>query len=225
MSSDKIYDMFDPQNPVLGYIREKSVREPEHLVKLREETALHPAGRMQITPEQGALMHMLVKLHRAKIAIEIGVFTGYSAAVLAAALPEDGKLYACDHDIRHTDIQHRYWGEAGLLDKIDMRYELAKDAFPQWEVEGLVGQVDLIFVDADKGSYVTYYGQAMNLLRPGGLLIMDNVLWYGKVADPDNNENLTVSVRKFNDFLSQQKDVEISTIPIGDGMTLIRKPD
>ncbi|WP_235914101.1 class I SAM-dependent methyltransferase [Curvivirga aplysinae] len=223
MSADKTYDMFDPANPVLEYIREKSVREPDYLVRLREETAKHPAGRMQITPEQGALMRMLVKLLGAKTAIEIGVFTGYSAAVLAAALPEDGKLYACDHDIRHMDIQHRYWAEAGLLDKIDMRYELAKDAFLQWEIEGLGETVDMIFVDADKGSYISYYVQAMKLLRPGGLLIMDNVLWYGKVADPENSENLTVSVRKFNDFAAQQKDVEISTIPIGDGMTLIRK--
>lgn len=218
--------MFGPESGnVLNYLREKSVREPDYLKRLREETAQHPAGKMQILPEQGSLLNLLIKLYKPKIALEIGVFTGYSACVIAAALPDDGRLIACDHDIRHAEIQNRYWVEAGLREKIDLRADLAQNVLPQLVEEGLTGKLDLIFVDADKGSYIEYFKQCMALLRPGGLLIFDNVLWYGRVADPENQENITLSLRRFNDFIAEQSNYDISMLPVGDGMTLIFKSE
>ena len=217
--------LFNADPAILSYLRAKSVREPDYLKRLRDETAQHPAGRMQILPEQGSLLRMLVLMMKPKLVMEIGVFTGYSAAVIAAALPEDGKLIACDHDIRHAEIQNRYWTEAGIRNKIDLRADLACNVIPQLMEEGLSGQLDMIFIDADKGSYITYFEQGMTLLRAGGMLIFDNVLWSGRVADPDNQENLTVALRKFNDFVAAQLDYDIAMLPIGDGMTMIMKPD
>ncbi len=218
-------DMFQLDNPVFEYIRNKAVREDDFLVRLREETAMHPAGRMQITPEQGAFLRSLTLMQQPKIAIEIGVFTGYSAAVVAKALPEGGKLIACDHDARHREIQQRYWAEGGLLEKIDFRLALAHDTLDALEDEGLLGKIDMMFVDADKGSYISYFIRGMEFLRPGGLMIFDNVLWGGRVADLANDENLTIALREFNAHIRDDPSVDISLVPIGDGMTLIRKPN
>ena len=204
------------------YIQSVSLREPIVLTQLRRETAKLPMSRMQIAPEQGQLMALLVKLIGAKKTLEIGVFTGYSALAVALALPDDGKIIACDRDTRYTDMAKSYWEEAGVSHKIDLRIAPALETLDKLIAEG-EDSFDFAFIDADKRNYTNYYERALILVRSGGLIAIDNVLWSGRVADTRDNDKRTVAIREFNQKLHRDKRVDISLVPIADGLTLARK--
>ena len=205
------------------YLLSVSLREAEVLTKLRQETSQNSASIMQISPEQGQFMALLIKLLRAKKTLDIGVFTGYSSLVVALALPEDGKVVACDRDPRSTAIARRYWQEAGVEHKIDFRLAPALDTLDQLIAEGESGSFDFAFIDADKRNYSNYYERALILLRPGGIVAIDNVLWFGSVVDPEDTDKRTVAIRELNQKLHQDSRVEISMLPIADGLTLALK--
>lgn len=205
------------------YLLAVSLREPDVLRQLREETAQHPRSQMQIAPEQGQFMRLLVELLGVKQALEIGVFTGYSALSVALALPPDGELVACDVSEEYTAIAQRYWQQAGVADKIDLRIAPALDTLAALLAEGRANTFDFAFIDADKINYEAYYERALELVRPGGLIAVDNVLWYGRVADPQTEAPSTRTIQAFNAKLHQDERVSISLVPIGDGVTLARK--
>ena len=211
--TDRVYD----------YMQEVSVREPEILKRLRAETAELPEHNMQISPEQGQFMALLVGLIGARRALEIGTFTGYSALAVALALPDDGKLIACEISEEYTAIGRRYWQEAGLDTNIDLKIGLALDTLDGLITEGQAETYDFAFIDADKVNYQNYFDRALILLRPGGLIAVDNVLWNGAVADPRNTTKDTEAIRDFNAELGDDTRVAISMVPIGDGLTLARK--
>ncbi|MCG8671252.1 MAG: class I SAM-dependent methyltransferase [Pseudomonadales bacterium] len=205
------------------YLFENSVREEPLLKKLREETAKDQMARMQIAPEQGQFMALLLKLMNAKRVIEIGTFTGYSSLVMAAALPEDGHIVCCDVDEYWTSIAKRYWQEAGLEHKLDLRLAPALDTLNSLlKTEG-PESFDAAFLDADKANYDTYYERCLELIKPGGLMMLDNVLWSGRVIDPEVQDEDTVSLRAINAKLKQDQRVDISMLPLADGLTLARK--
>ncbi len=206
-----------------NYIKSISVREPEVLVKLREETGKLPGAIMQIAPEQGQFMSLLVQLLAVKKTLDIGVFTGYSSLVVALALPDDGKVVACDIDKNCTEIASRYWQEAGVSHKIDLRLAPALETLEQLITEGETNSFDFAFIDADKRNYDNYYEQCLKLIRPGGLIAIDNVLWSGRVADPSNSDQRTIAIREFNEKLHQDSRVQISLVPLADGLTLALK--
>ncbi|MEM8721664.1 MAG: class I SAM-dependent methyltransferase [Cyanobacteria bacterium P01_G01_bin.39] len=210
-------------NELYEYLLSVSLREAEVLTKLRQETSKHSASIMQISPDQGQFMALLIKLLNAKKTLDIGVFTGYSSLVVALALPESGKVIACDRDPRCTAIARRYWQEAGVADKIDLRLAPALDTLVQLIEDGESGSFDFAFIDADKRNYDNYYERALTLLRPGGLVAIDNVLWFGSVADPQDTDKRTIAIREFNQKLHQDQRVEISMVPIADGLTLALK--
>ena len=205
------------------YLQDASLREPDVLRRLREETASMPMGGMQICPEQGQFMGLLVRLMGARTAIEVGTFTGYSALSVALALPDDGALIACDRSDEWTQVARRYWTEAGVADKIELRLGKGLDSLDSLIGEGRTGTFDFAFIDADKKNYRGYYERTLMLLRAGGLLAVDNVLWDGRVADPGNNEDSTRAIRDFNAMVHEDARVDVSLIPIGDGLTLARK--
>lgn len=205
------------------YLLDVSVREAKILQKLRAETAEYPGAIMQIAPEQGQFMALLVKLLGAKKTLEIGVFTGYSSLVTALSLPPEGKIVACDIDEESTSIARRYWQEAGVIDKIDLRIAPALETLDKLLEEGQTNTFDFAFIDADKRNYENYYEKCLQLIRPGGLIAVDNVLWFGKVADPQDEDKRTVAIRDFNQKLAQDKRVKISLVPIADGLTLALK--
>lgn len=205
------------------YLCRVSLREPEILQKLRQQTATLPNAKMQIAPEQGQFMALLVQLMRAKKALEIGVFTGYSSLAVALALPEDGQLIACDVSEEYTDIARNYWQQAGVESKISLYIAPALDTLEQLINNGEANTFDFVFIDADKQNYRNYYEKSLILLRPGGLIAVDNVLWYGQVANPDNQEKLTVAIRQFNDYLTRDDRIILSLVPIADGLTLAVK--
>lgn len=205
------------------YLLSVSVRETDILRQLREETAQHPMAQMQIAPEQGQLMALLVKLIGATKALEIGVFTGYSSLVVALALPSDGQLIACDVSEEYTAIARRYWQKANIAHKIDLRVAPAVETLDQLLAEGQANQFDFVFIDADKSSYDAYYERSLQLVRPGGLIAIDNVLWSGRVADPNEADNRTTKIRAFNEKLYTDERVDLSLVPIADGLTLARK--
>ena len=209
--------------PLYDYLLENSLREPEILHQLRAETAKLPMSRMQIAPEQGQLMALLLKLIGAKKTLEIGVFTGYSTLVTALALPEDGKVIACDKDERYTAIAQKYWQQAKVEHKIDLRIAPAKETLEQLIASGQENSFDFAFVDADKRGYEYYYEQCLKLVRTGGLIAIDNVLWSGRVANPEDTDKRTVAIREFNQKLHQDQRVTISLVPIADGLTLAMK--
>ena len=180
-------------------------------------------GGMQICPEQGQFMGLLVRLMGARTAIEVGTFTGYSALSVALALPDDGALIACDRSDEWTQVARRYWTEAGVADKIELRLGKGLDSLDSLIGEGRTGTFDFAFIDADKKNYRGYYERTLMLLRAGGLLTVDNVLWDGRVADPGNNEDSTRAIRDFNAMVHEDARVDVSLIPIGDGLTLARK--
>ena len=211
--TDRVYD----------YMQEVSVREPEILKRLRAETAELPEHNMQISPEQGQFMALLVGLIGARRALEIGTFTGYSALAVALALPDDGKLIACEISEEYTAIGRRYWQEAGLDANIDLKIGLALDTLDGLITEGQAETYDFAFIDADKVNYQNYFDRALILLRPGGLIAVDNVLWNGAVADPRNTTKDTEAIREFNAELGDDTRVAISMVPIGDGLTLAHK--
>lgn len=211
------------ENNIYQYLLSVSIREPEVLKKLREETAQHPRNIMQISPEQGQFMALLVQLMGAKKTLEIGVYTGYSALVVALALPPEGKMVACDISEEYTSIANRYWEEAGAADKIDLRIAPAVETLDRLLAEGEADTFDFAFIDADKSNYDNYYEGALKLVRPGGLIAIDNVLWSGKVADSQVQDNRTKKIRALNEKIHQDERVTISLVPIGDGLTLARK--
>lgn len=206
-----------------NYILSSSLRESAILKNLREETAQLPMSRMQIAPEQGQFMALLVKLIGAKKTLEVGVFTGYSALVTALALPDDGKIIACDKDERYTNMAKPYWEKAKVSHKIDLRIAPAQLTLQQLIADGQENSFDFAFIDADKRSYPIYYEQVLKLVRPGGLIAIDNVLWSGRVADLNNTDKRTIAIREFNQKLHQDKRVDISLVPISDGLTLAMK--
>jgi predicted O-methyltransferase YrrM len=211
------------EQQLYDYLLAISLREPEILTQLREETANHRLSQMQISPEQGQFMALLVKLIGAKKTLEVGVFTGYSSLSVALALPADGKVVACDVSEEFTNIARRYWEKAGIADKIDLRIAPAVETLDQLLATGEGETFDFAFIDADKGNYENYYERSLQLVRPGGLIAIDNVLWSGRVADPENQENSTNVIRAFNLKLHQDQRVTLSLVPIGDGLTLARK--
>lgn len=209
--------------PVLQYIRENSLRDLPILQELREETSLLPEKNMQILAEQGQFLQLLIKLMGAKRILEVGVFTGYSSLCAALALPEDGLLTACDCSNEWMNIAKSYWIKAKVHQKIDIRLGKARDLLDELLKEKLPGYYDLAFIDADKENYAYYYEGALKLIRGGGLIIMDNTLWSGKVADQTISDPETMSIREINFALLHDQRVDISMIPFADGITLIRK--
>jgi predicted O-methyltransferase YrrM len=205
------------------YLLAVSVREPRVLADLREETARLPNAGMQISPEQGQLLGLLVELVGARRCLEVGVFTGYSSTCVALSLPEGGSLVACDVSAEYTEVARRYWRRAGVEQRIDLRLAPALATLDGLIAEGAAQSFDFAFVDADKENYLGYYERCLTLLRPGGLVAIDNVLWGGSVADPRNTAPSTQAIRALNDRVCADERVSISLLPIGDGLFLARK--
>lgn len=208
---------------VYRYLIDYSVREPEILVELRTETHKLSDSRMQICPEQGQFMALLMEILGAKKTLDIGTFTGYSALAVALALPEDGKVIALDLNEEWTGIAKQFWQKSGVGEKIELKLGPAQDSLQAFIANGEESSFDFAFIDADKANYDKYYEQALKLVRPGGIIAIDNVLWDGKVADPAINDESTRSLRDLNAKLLKDERVTISMLPIGDGLTLARK--
>jgi caffeoyl-CoA O-methyltransferase len=202
------------------YLLAVSLREPDLLRQLREETASYPNARMQIAPEQGQFMALLARLMGARRCLEVGVFTGYSSLAVALALPEGGRIVACDVSEEWTMVARRYWAAAGVAHKIDLRLAPALETLTALLAAGEAGGFDFAFLDADKENYARYFELLLALVRPGGLIVADNTLWSGRVADPANDEPSTVALRRFNGQLHRDERVDLSLVPIGDGLTL-----
>src|SRR6187200_1611232 len=205
------------------YLVDHSLREHPAQTALRAATAAHPHAGMQISPEQGQFMALLVKLIGARRAVEIGVFTGYSALSVALALPDDGRLIACDVSDEYTRVGRPYWEQAGVARKIDLQLAPARGTLDARLAAGEAGQYDFAFIDADKASYDAYYERCLQLLRPGGLIAIDNTLWSGKVAHPAAGDADTLALQALNAKLHVDTRVDVSLLPIGDGLTLARK--
>ncbi len=202
------------------YTIENWLREPEILRQLREETRTLPNHNMQISPDQGQLMGVLAKLIGAKNYLEIGVFTGYSSLSVALALPTDGKVVACDVSEEFTSVARRYWKKAGVESKIDLRLGEGVETLDVLIHEGR--SFDMAFIDADKPNYLNYYERCLRLVRPGGLILIDNVLWDGKVAEVEDVEENTEVIRGVNRVLLGDERVDLALIPIADGLTVAR---
>ena len=206
-----------------AYLLVVSLSEPPLLARLRAETAALPQAGMQIAAEQGQFLALLVRLMAARRILEIGTFTGYSALAMALALPDDGRILTCDVSEEWTTVAKRYWVEAGVIDKVTLRLGPALATLDGLLAAGEAGHWDMIFLDADKEGYTAYYERAMALLRGGGLLLADNTLWDGRVADPADRSPSTEGVRAFNRTLAMDPRIDLSLVPIGDGLTLARK--
>jgi caffeoyl-CoA O-methyltransferase len=206
-----------------AYLLAQGVRESDAARRLREETAGMPMARMQISPEQGALMQMLVRLLGARRTLEIGTFTGYSALVVAEALPAGARVVTCDVSAEWTAIARRYWAEAGVADRIDLRLRPALETLDDLLAGGSGSAFDFSFIDADKTNYDAYYERSLALLRPGGLVAIDNTLWSGAVIDAARNDEDTRAIRALNARVRQDQRVEMVMLPVGDGLTLARK--
>lgn len=205
------------------YILDNTLREHPVLERLRAETAQHPRARMQIAPMQGQFMQLLMRLMQAKKTLEVGVFTGYSSLAVALALPADGRIVACDVSEEFTAIARRYWQEADVAGKIDLRLAPALETLDALLEAGEAGTFDFAFIDADKENYRHYYERSLELVRPGGLIAIDNVLWGGSVVDPADQDADTVAIRELNAFLHHDERVDLSMLPLADGLTLARK--
>jgi predicted O-methyltransferase YrrM len=206
-----------------SYLQKMSLHEPAPLAHLREATQKLNSARMQISPEQGQLMGLLIQLLGAKKTLDIGTFTGYSALAVALALPDDGKVVTCDVSVDATNMAKPFWQEAHVAEKIDLRLAPALETLESLIKNGEAGTFDFVFIDADKRNYSNYYEKALSLLRPGGLVAIDNVLWDGKVADPSVTDVDTAAIRAVNELVYNDKRVTMSLLPIGDGLTLARK--
>jgi predicted O-methyltransferase YrrM len=206
-----------------AYLLEVGVREPDVLKRLRAETEALPQHSMQIAPEQGAFMTLLVGLIGARRCIEVGTFTGYSSTCIASALPQDGLLVCCDVSTEWTDVAQRYWAEAGVADRIDLRIAPAVETLDAMIAAGESETYDFAFIDADKGGYAAYYERLLQLVRPGGLLALDNVLWGGDVADPAVDDDNTRAIRAINATIAADERVSPVMLPLADGVTLARK--
>ena len=206
-----------------AYIRDVSLREPELLARLREENTRGQHPSMQVAPEQGQFMGLLARLMGARRALEVGVFTGYSSTSVALALPDDGKLVACDISEEYTAKARQVWRAAGVEHKIELRLGPALASLDRLVDEGYAGSFDFAFIDADKKNYERYYERALELVRQGGLITVDNVLWHGKVLDPTVEDEDTRAVRAFNRKLHTDERVWVSLVAVGDGLTLAMK--
>ena len=204
------------------YMLSVSLREPDVLRELRDETRQDENANMQISPEQGQFMGLLVKVLDARRTLDIGVYTGYSALCIGLALPENGRVIACDVNREWTDMAKRYWQKAGMADKIELHLGPAQQTLESLLAKG-TGSFDFAFIDADKINYDMYYEYCLQLIRPGGLIAIDNVLWGGAVADAAINDDDTVAIRVLNRKIHADRRVEISLVPIADGLALIRK--
>jgi predicted O-methyltransferase YrrM len=211
------------EQSLYDYLLSVSLREPAILTQLRQETAQMPRSIMQISPEQGQFMALLIKLIGAKKTLEIGVFTGYSSLVVALALPADGKIVACDVSEEYTSVARRYWQQAGVADKIDLHIAPALETLDKLLTAGEAETFDFAFIDADKSNYDNYYERSLELIRPGGLIAIDNVLWSGKVADTEIQDNQTNKIRDLNRKLHEDSRITLSLVPIADGLTLAMK--
>jgi caffeoyl-CoA O-methyltransferase len=210
--------------PIHDYLLSVSLREPAILSKLREETAKLAAAGMQISPEQGQFMRLLVKMLGAKRTLEIGVFTGYSALSVALVLPDDGQIVACDVSEEWTAMARRYWHAAGIAHKIDLYLAPATETLAALVGnEANHGTFDFAFIDADKANYATYYDHAFKLIRRGGVIAIDNVLWGGSLVDESNQDEDSNALRALNQQLHKDDRIDLSMVPIGDGLTLARK--
>jgi predicted O-methyltransferase YrrM len=213
-----------PMTDVLyEYTLAVGLREPDLFRALRAETSSLTDAGMQIAPEQGPLLAMLVQLLGAKNCLEVGTFTGYSSLWIASVLPADGKLICCDVSEEYTALARKYWAMTGLASKIDLRLGPASDTLDSLLASGGAGRMDFAFIDADKQSYDAYYEACLKLLRPGGLIAIDNTLWDGKVADPQVNDPDTVAIRALNQKLHTDSRVMLSFLPFADGLTLALK--
>jgi predicted O-methyltransferase YrrM len=205
------------------YIRRWGVNEVDALRRLREETALHPQAAMQIAPEQGQFLQVLLAAIGARNTLEVGVFTGYSAMVTALALPSDGRVIACDLNEEFTSVAKRYWKEAGVDHKIDLRLGLAAETLRALLEENRAGTFDFAFIDADKTSYDLYYELALKLIRKDGLIALDNMLWHGSVLDTHSHDPDVLAIQALNQKIHNDSRVMAVLLPIADGMTLARK--
>ena len=210
-------------DPLYEYLLAASLRDLPVLKRLRDETAKHPRARMQISPEQGQFMQLLVKLMGVRRCIEVGVFTGYSSLAVALVLPADGHILACDVSEEFTNVARRYWKEAGVESRIELHLAPALETLDARLKMGEAGSYDFAFIDADKSNYSGYYARILKLLRPGGLILVDNVLWSGAVIDKKDTSEDTVAIRAFNTELQKDERVDLSMLPVGDGLTLARK--
>lgn len=205
------------------YLLAHSLREPGVLTRLRDVTQAMPQASMQISPEQGQFMALLVRLMGARRCLEVGTFTGYSSTAVALALPADGRVVCLDVSEEFTRHARAAWREAGVEDKIELRLAPARETLAELLANGEAGRFDFAFIDADKANYPHYYEAALELLRPGGLVAVDNTLWSGHVADSGDTSEDTESIRAFNDRVHGDERVDVSLVPIGDGLTLARK--
>ncbi|MCU0761099.1 MAG: class I SAM-dependent methyltransferase [Steroidobacteraceae bacterium] len=205
------------------YLLEHSLREPPVLARLRSVTSALPQANMQVAPEQGQFLQLLVRMLGARRCLEIGTFTGYSSLAVALALPGDGQLVACDVSAEWTQVARQFWREAGVDSRIDLRLQPALRTLDELLADGHASSFDFAFIDADKPGYCAYYGKVLELLRPGGVVCVDNVLWDGAVADPAVSDANTQALRAFNDLVHRDERVDLSMVPIGDGLTVLRK--
>jgi predicted O-methyltransferase YrrM len=206
-----------------AYIRQVTLREPEPLRRLREETEDHPHASMQTSPEQGQFLHLMARVTGARRTLEVGVFMGYSSTWVALALPAGGKVVACDRSEEYTSRARRTWREAGVEERIELRLGPALTTLDALIAEGQAGSFDFAFIDADKTNYENYYERALVLLRKGGLIAVDNVLWNGSVVDPANHDPDTEAIRAFNRKLHADERIMLSMATMGDGLTLACK--
>lgn len=209
--------------PLYQYMLKTALREPPVLQALREKTGALPQEKMQIAPEQGQFMAFLLELMQAKRVIEIGTFTGYSALWMALALPETGQLITCDISDAQLELAAKFWQTAGVADKITFKHGEAKQTLTQLLTTGQAGQFDFAFIDADKENYDDYFEQCYQLVRPQGVIALDNMLWGGKVADPQINDASTCAIRALSKKLLQDERITLSLLPIADGLTLAMK--
>jgi predicted O-methyltransferase YrrM len=208
---------------VHAYLIEHGVREPELLARLRAETATMPMAQMQIAPEQGAFMGWLVEALGVRRALELGTFTGYSSLAVALAMPDDGRITCLDISKEYTDVARRYWREAGVEHKVDLRLGPALETLADLKSEGAAGTIDFAFLDADKEPYPDYYEAILDLLKPGGVLLVDNVLADGKVVDPNHSSASVQAIQRLNDRILRDERVSAVLMPIADGLTLARR--
>ncbi|MEP7081794.1 MAG: class I SAM-dependent methyltransferase [Chloroflexota bacterium] len=203
---------------VVDYVRRVGVREHPVLARLREETAPMPMAQMQIAPEQGAFMALLVKLIGARRILEIGTFTGYSSTAMALAMPEDGRIVCCDVSREWTDVARRAWADAGIAERVELRIAPATETLATLDDDSF----DLAFVDADKPGYDAYYEGCLRVVRPGGLIMLDNTLQDGRVADPSADDENVRAIRALNDKIAGDERVDAVLLPLADGLTLAR---
>jgi caffeoyl-CoA O-methyltransferase len=208
---------------VHDYIERVGFDEPAILARLRDETARHPLAQMQIAPEQGALLALLVELIDARRCLEIGTFTGYSSLAMALAMPPDGTVLCCDVSDEYTSVARRYWAEAGVADRMELRIGPALGTLDGLLAGGAAGTFDLAFIDADKPGYLAYWDRCLELVRPGGVIVLDNMLRHGSVADPAARGEDVVAIREVNERISAEPRVRHLLLGIADGMTIARK--